>query len=182
MRNTRKAHGERMTAVQGLALQLSREETTRSEPAHRFLIAAIVSFAVLVLGLASSGCTIGQTRFMLGATLVADSVTTQSALSSNSNASEGNGVIQKAPIPIMLVLSGIVALVAEKEVRDGKVGKAKTLYRVASVVHGLAAAWNGYQMGTTGGTSQSGAAAARPLTLRIPAPRPRVEAPARIGL
>lgn len=178
MRKTQKTQSERnservrMTAAaQALALRITQEEARAEEPPHRFLIAALLSFAVLVLGLASSGCTIGQTRFMLGATLVADAATTQSALSANSNAQEGNPVLQKAPVPIMLVLSGVVALVAEKQVKNGEIAKAKTLYRVASVVHGLAAAWNGYQMGKTGTTASAASATVQPaLALKIPPP------------
>src|SRR5512140_1112607 len=116
---------------------------------------AIVAFFVIAFGAASSGCTVGQTRFALGASLVADAATTQSVLNSSPSAREGNPVLSKAPVPIMLVLSGVVALAAEKHVRDGHVGKAKTLYRVASVVHGVAAAWNGYQLGRLGGGAGS---------------------------
>lgn len=132
--------------------------------------AAAAALAVLALALASSGCTIGQTRFALGASLAADAVTTQSALNSSAGAQEGNPVLQKAPVPIMMVLSGVVALVAEKHVRNGDVAKAKRLYRVATAVHTLAAAWNGYQMtnspGASGGTAAL--AAKRPIALRLP--------------
>jgi hypothetical protein len=133
---------------------------SRSEPPHRYLIAAFLSLSVLVLGVMSSGCTIGQTRFALGATLVADGATTQSALS-RSGAGESNPVLQQAPIPIMLVLSGVVSLVAENQIKHGKERQGKSLYRIASVVHGLAAAWNGYQLTKTGpGTSSTLAASA----------------------
>ncbi len=120
---------------------------------RRILLAVVVSVAVL-----ASGCTIGQTRFALGVTLAADATTTVSAMRSD-GAQEKNPVLQNAPVPIMLVLSGVVALVAEKHVRNGEIGKAKALYRIASIVHGLAATWNGFQMGKGSGSTS---AAARP--------------------
>ena len=141
--------------------------TARSEPPYRYLLAALLSFGVLVLGLLSSGCTIGQTRFALGATLVADGATTQSALS-QSGATEGNSALKSAPIPIMLVLSGVVSLVAENQIKNGREHQGKNLYRIASVVHGLAAAWNGYQMTRPGVTSTSpGLASTSALAARV---------------
>lgn len=126
--------------------------------APRRATAALLGAAVLAGALGSGGCTIGQTRFALGATVVADAATTQTALN-RGGASEANPVLKSAPVPIMLLLSGVVALVAEKHVRQGDTGKAKTLYTIASVVHGAAAAWNGYQLGQSGGSSP-----ARPAT------------------
>ncbi|MEO6324989.1 MAG: hypothetical protein ABIT01_13515 [Thermoanaerobaculia bacterium] len=147
---------------------------SRTEPPHRYLVAALLSLGVLVLSVLSSGCTIGQTRFALGATLVADGATTQSALS-RSGAAEGNAVVQAAPIPIMLVLSGVVSLVAENQIKHGNERQGKSLYRIASVVHGLAAAWNGYQLTKTPGSVSPGLATGAgpaPLTAGISGIRP----------
>lgn len=157
--NTNRNTGERNGNL-GLAQDTSRAES------HRTGTAAILSVSTLMLSMLSSGCTIGQTRFALGATLVADGATTQSALS-RSGASEGNPVLQSAPIPIMLVLSGVVALVAEHEIKHGKERQGKSLYRIASVVHGLAAAWNGYQLTKTGPGTTSLAASAAPAQAGI---------------
>jgi heme/copper-type cytochrome/quinol oxidase subunit 3 len=164
-RTERNERNNSLHAAQELAEQYSHAGELQSEPRYRFLIAALMSFAILIIGLASTGCTVGQTRFMLGASLAADGATTQSALSSGSG-TEGNPVMQKATLPVMLVLSGVVSLVAEKYVRNGETKKAKTLYTVASVIHGAAAAWNGFQSGKGG--SSGGAVAARPLTVAGP--------------
>ena len=161
MRQNGRNHRKIEAHATELALRVYREERHAVLPASRSLVAALTCLALGVVALLSSGCTIGQTRFALGASLVADAATTQSAISSSS-ATEGNPVLQKAPVPIMLVLSGIVSLVAEHEYKNGHETKAKTLYRVASAVHGVAALWNGYQMGQTNGSAPAGGVAARP--------------------
>lgn len=152
-----------------LVLRVYREETPTVLPANRSLAAALTCLGLAAIVLLSSGCTIGQTRFALGATLVADAATTQSAIS-HSGASEGNPILQKAPVPIMLVLSGITSLVAEHELKNGNESKAKTLYRIASVVHGAAAIWNGYQLGQSGATAAGGAASRPTIAATATAP------------
>jgi hypothetical protein len=95
------------------------------------------------LALLLSGCTIGSTRLTFGATVILDAASTQAAVSGSGR--EASPVLSKAPLPIMLVLSAAVAAVAERHVRNGEIAKAKTLYTVASVIHGAAGAWNLYQ-------------------------------------
>jgi hypothetical protein len=98
---------------------------------------------VLPLALLLSGCTIRSTRLTFGATVILDAASTQAAVSGTGR--EASPVLAKAPLPIMLGLSAIVAMVAEHHVRNGETEKAKTLYTIASVIHGAAGAWNLYQ-------------------------------------
>jgi hypothetical protein len=105
-----------------------------------------------------------------GLSVLADGATTQAALS-GSNATEANPVLKAAPIPILLLLSGGVALLAEKQIRNGEESKGKNLYRVATVLHGLAAAWNGYQMSKSPGSPATVAATTMPtgsFNLQVP--------------
>lgn len=100
--------------------------------------------AAALLALSLAGCTIGQTRVMFGLSLAADAATTQAG--KNGGATEANPALERATLPAMFVLSGIVVLVAEHAAARGETAKAKRLYAVAAAIHGAAALWNAQQL------------------------------------
>jgi hypothetical protein len=102
----------------------------------------------LAAAICLTGCTVGQTRVAFGLTVIADAASTQAAVAGGGR--EASPVLKAAPVPIMLALAAAVAIVAEKQVRDGHEERAKRLYAIASVVHGAAGAWNLYQAASYG--------------------------------
>jgi len=95
----------------------------------------------LAVALLLGGCTLDGARASFALAVIADGSGTNIAMTTTSGY-EANPVLRVAPVPVLLLVSAVSALICEHLIDIGHVRAALWIYRLGAVVHGAAATWN----------------------------------------